>query len=975
MRLAQLCAGALTLAALAWAGDSHSEASGSSKPARAVLLKAGAIHTMGEAGVVLGGALLVERGKVVAVGKDLSVPPGAEVVDYGPDAVIVPGLVAARSNYGASFAASPRSADPFLRAADHFDPYSRAYVSDLMGGVTTVYVAPARNRLIAGQGAVVKLAGSGERIVADTSALHGTITAEARRVPGYWDPPIPATIENGLGVVEQQLPGSAMGAVMALDELLAIARGKARDSGAWGPDTASKLREMLDASVPWRLGADTAEEIRALLELARREKLPLVIEGGGESSGLSEELAHAGVTVVLTVDVAGQSSGRDLGKGLDERRPRYDNAVQLSKAGVKLAIAPGGALRARDVRFAAQVASRGGLSADAALRAITIDAAEALGVAARVGSLAPGKDADVCVLNGEPLSTGASVLATWIEGERVWSASSASAVVIDAQEVHLGDGHVLRPGQVLLRDGKVAEVGARVARPVGARVVRGFAAMPGMIDALGFLGLDGSQQTPATDFSLSKILDAPDHVDREVARSGVTTVVMAPRGVRDTGSPMMAYKPASTDLERQVIADPTALRLQWSDSNRLKSGEKVRAQLKRAADYAKKWSEYEEALRKWTPPAPEAAPEEEAADDKAEAKSDAKADAKADAKPEEKKDEKKDESAGDKKDADKKDSKKKGKEEEEADPLTGVWAGGLEAAPEVSEREVRLRLELKGEGVVGALRCDHVSAVLVPLVGSWSDKKLSVSGWGSRGAITLTGSAKGGKFEGELQLGEAKLKLTATRESKELPVAARSEVRRQKASETPEPKGKPRSPGIDGKLEPFRRAMRGDAAIIVAVDREDEILACVAAFEEVGIKPVLQGAEDAWLIADKLRGRVAGVLLSHAVLMVEEGKGLDEMRNRYSDLAAHGIPLAFHSLAEEGAAELPMFASYAVSLGFSPDVALRALTSDAATMLGIHARVGRLSPGLDGDVLVLDGAPLEPATRVLKAFVDGVEVR
>jgi imidazolonepropionase-like amidohydrolase len=64
-----------------------------------------------------------------------------------------------------------------------------------------------------------------------------------------------------------------------------------------------------------------------------------------------------------------------------------------------------------------------------------------------------------------------------------------------------------------------------------------------------------------------------------------------------------------------------------------------------------------------------------------------------------------------------------------------------------------------------------------------------------------------------------------------------------------------------------------------------------------------------------------------------------------------------------------------VSLGFSPDVALRALTSDVATMMGIHARVGRLAPGLDADVLVLDGAPLEPATSVLKAFVDGEEVR
>jgi len=339
------------------------------------------------------------------------------------------------------------------------------------------------------------------------------------------------------------------------------------------------------------------------------------------------------------------------------------------------------------------------------------------------------------------------------------------------------------------------------------------------------------------------------------------------------------------------------------------------------------------------------------------------------------KDEKKDDASGDKKDDDKKGSKKKGKEEEEADPVTGQWAGKLAEAPEGSTDVLRLRLELKGEAVLGALRCDALSTELVALTGTWTDKKVSASGLGSRGVIRLEGVAKGGKFDGALTLGEHEYKFAADRESKELPVAARSEVRREKREDVKEPKGKPRSPGVDGKLEPFRRAMRGEAAIVVTVDREDEILACVAAFEQVGIKPVLHSAEDAWRVADKLRGRVAGVLLSQVVLDVEDGKGLDSLRNRYTELATQGIPLAFQSTAEEGAAELGLQAAYAVSLGFGADAALRALTGDVATMMGIQSRVGRLAPGLDGDVLVLDGAPLEPSTTVLRAFVNGEEVR
>ncbi|NUP97512.1 MAG: amidohydrolase family protein, partial [Planctomycetaceae bacterium] len=185
----------------------------------------------------------------------------------------------------------------------------------------------------------------------------------------------------------------------------------------------------------------------------------------------------------------------------------------------------------------------------------------------------------------------------------------------------------------------------------------------------------------------------------------------------------------------------------------------------------------------------------------------------------------------------------------------------------------------------------------------------------------------------------------------------------------------PRSPGVDPRLEPFRRAMRGEAAIVVSVDREDEILACVAAFEAVGIKPVLYGADDAWKIADQLAGRVAGVLLTQQVLAIAGENGLNGLRNRYAELASAGVPIAFHSAAEEGAAELPLMAAYAISRGLSPEAALRALTSDVAKMMGLATRVGRLARGLDGDVLLLDGPPLEPATRVLRAFVNGTEVR
>ena len=83
-----------------------------------------------------------------------------------------------------------------------------------------------------------------------------------------------------------------------------------------------------------------------------------------------------------------------------------------------------------------------------------------------------------------------------------------------------GDGEIVAPGQVLLVDGKIAEVGRKVGHPGGAVVVRGKAAMPGMIDALGHLGLEGSTRVPATRFELKRIVEPGDRTDERVAKSG-----------------------------------------------------------------------------------------------------------------------------------------------------------------------------------------------------------------------------------------------------------------------------------------------------------------------------------------------------------------------------------------------------------------------------------------------------------------------
>jgi imidazolonepropionase-like amidohydrolase len=557
--------------------------------------------------------------------------------------------------------------------------------------------------------------------------------------------------------------------------------------------------------------------------------------------------------------------------------------------------------------------------------------------------------------------------------------------VIEVAELHVGDGRVLRPGALLMQDGRIREVGQSVSHPLGATVVRGQSCMPGMIDAFGHLGLEGSRKVPPTDYTLSAIVEPGDEVDRRVALEGITTVVLTPRSASDGGAPVMAYKPAATELDQQVIGDPVALRLRWEDPNRLKSGQNVRALLAKAREYRAKWIEYEQALAKWTPPAEEPAVEEKKEEKKAEGKEGEKPDEKKDEKAEEKKDEKpaadKEEKKPDEKKEDSKSKSKKKKdkpEELEPDPITGLWQS--EAAPadaKTTQLKLRAKLEKPNESakVEGNLRCDAASSTLVEIEG-WFDREkrtLQVTGLGSQGWIELTAELKEGKLAGKLKVAGKELDVSLEHASKDYVVAKRPERLPKKEEPVKEPKGKPKEPKRDAKLEPLRRAMDGEAALVIEADRALDIVSCVQACAEVGIRPILHGAAEVHLVVHEIAGKVAGILLAPAVVVGSRKEGTD-YRTPYADLQNAGIRVAFLSEAEEGAIDLPLRAAFAIANGMSIAGALRALTSDAAGMLAIDGRVGSLASGLDADVLLLDGPPLEPGTSILRAWVNGEEV-
>lgn len=936
-----------------------------------VAVRAGTVHLVEGDAVLEGGAtILIDGGKIAAIGKDVAVPSNARIVDYGPDAVIVPGFIASNGYNGT--VATDRTAEPGLMAIEDFD-FSGDFSSYLTGGVTSVYVSAARNRLIGGQGAVVKLDGedAASRTLAKSAAVQGAIDGAARSAPGYWEPPIPATVDIGIGYQKKQLPNTTMGAILALEELLGEARNGADEESHYGPHAGRDLAAAMKAGLPWRISATTPAEIRALLAFASANDVKVVVDRATGARGVAKEIAAAGADVIWQFPLRPRpGEGRDYGKDEDAWWPDYEVPAALAEAGVRFAISPP---TVRDTLFAAAAAKGGGLSDAAALRAITLSPAEILGVADRVGSIKVGKDADLVVLNAAPLSGQASVMSTWVGGEEAWkptpphqedakaaaaAAKAVGPVVLSVDELHVGDGQVLRDVEVLLADGKIRELGSRVSRPPGATVVSGSSAMPGVVDALGHLGLEGSRRVVSADYALSQIVAPGDDVDRRVASAGITTVALAPRGTGRGGSPVMAYKPAASDLDAQVLADPAAVRVNWTDRNRANSGSELKDLLTKAAEYKANWEEYEQKLAEWVPPPPKT---EDAAEDE---------DADED-------DEDKESDESDEDDDDKKKKKKKGEEELEPDPITGVWEAQVSAGE--SEETVRLRMRLhlipeKGSGdMEGNLRCDAVSETLVDLEGTWDReaKSLSLMGLGSQGWVSVVLTLEEGKLTGTCSTAGSEVAVSAERTSKEWVVAGRSRTAKKSEEAAEEPKGKPKAPRVDARLEPLKSVLEGKSSLFVNVDRADEMVACVDVCATYGVKPILVGATDAHKVIDKLVGRVAGLLLTQDIVVPVKGT---TVRTPWADLQNAGLRVAFHSGAEEGAIDLPLLASYAVANGMSPNGALRALTADAAGMLSIGDRVGRISVGMDADVLLLNGPPLAPGTRVLRAYVNGREV-
>ncbi len=364
------------------------------------------------------GVLVVAGGKVQAIGgTSTPIPGGAIVVDCAGQ-TITPGLIDASFRGGSNpNDQNEQSSEvtPSLRVLDSLDPDHPSFDRARRSGVTAVHLMPGTRNVIGGLGCVVKTFGS------DPAAMVIKDDASLRLVMGS-EPSIGNRAIRG-GQVDSMYyrrPTTRMGVVWEARKAFYKAKEAMQQTLGGAPPASSPGTEVLARVLQGKLTVYTTarseQDIRTALRLAAEFGYQTVIEEAQDAHFVIDELAAAKVTVLLGSPSAMAIAGSAGGDGAD---PRYATIGLLAKKGVPFVITTGSNLASLDLVQEAMFAARSGLSLAQALDAVTILPARLLGIDARTGSLAVGKDADFVVWSHDPLDPAAKAVSVHIDGNSV----------------------------------------------------------------------------------------------------------------------------------------------------------------------------------------------------------------------------------------------------------------------------------------------------------------------------------------------------------------------------------------------------------------------------------------------------------------------------------------------------------------------------------------------------------------------------
>jgi imidazolonepropionase-like amidohydrolase len=358
------------------------------------------------------GVVVIQNGKILSIGTQA--PANAQKIDVAGK-VILPGLVDSHSHIGSVEGAdSSGPIQPDVRVIDAVNVRDARIQKAQSGGITTVNVMPGSGHLLSGQTLYLKLRDGrviddlliklpDGRIAGGMKMANGTNSRRAN--------PFPGTRAKAAALVREQW-------VKAIEYRDKVS--KAGDDASKLPARDLRMEGLVDVLEGRRVlhhHTHRHDDILTVLRIAKEFNLKPVLHHVSDAWIVAPEIAKAGAPVSLIVldSPGGKLEAKDVS---------MENGVALERAGALIGFhTDDGVVDSRFFLREAALAVRAGMSREKALHGLTLANAKILGLDNRVGSLEPGKDADLVILSGDPLSVYTHVLQTWVDGQKVFDLS------------------------------------------------------------------------------------------------------------------------------------------------------------------------------------------------------------------------------------------------------------------------------------------------------------------------------------------------------------------------------------------------------------------------------------------------------------------------------------------------------------------------------------------------------------------------
>jgi len=382
-------------------------------------------------GLIKKGNILFDKGKIKAVGSSISIPKKSEKID-AKGKYVLPGFIDAHTHHGlfdgsigwAGEDGNERTSacTPEVRGLDGFNPYDDSIKDLLEGGVTCINAGPGSANVISGENLVIKPVGNviDDMVVMCPSGLKVALGENPKRVHGQQGNRMPST-RMGVAALLRKTFADGQNYLNEWQNYKTKCKEaqKKKESPPLPPKRdigMETIVKVINRQIPIHAHAHRADDISTIIRIAEEFNLKLVLIHCTEGHKIADYIARKGVPAVVGPTMLRVSKP-------EVRERSFKTVVSLHNAGVKVALQTDSLTPMNYFPLLPMHAIKYGLTREAALKCVTMNPAEILGIQDRVGSLEPGKDADIIIWSGHPFDFYSKVEKLFINGKEEYALS------------------------------------------------------------------------------------------------------------------------------------------------------------------------------------------------------------------------------------------------------------------------------------------------------------------------------------------------------------------------------------------------------------------------------------------------------------------------------------------------------------------------------------------------------------------------